>query len=152
MSQQVQVDTATVADLHAILELLRFQFDEHDVDLDRNTLEAAIATQLTDETLGFFLVARQTGRVIGVAAVSFAWTLEHGGKSAWLDELFVTEDQRGQGVGTALLRQALHTAWRMGCAAVDLEVDREHRKAERLYVREGFQPLPRSRWVRARDV
>jgi GNAT superfamily N-acetyltransferase len=92
---------------------------------------------------------RESGQIVGLAAISLAWTLEHGGKSAWLDELYVLPECRGRGVGRALLGQAVAAARELGCAAMDLEVDRDHSRAERLYRRAGFQPLPRSRWVKS---
>jgi len=82
------------------------------------------------------------------ADVAFTWTLEHGGKSAWLDELYVVPEYRGKGIGAALLRAALEAAQRSGCAAVDLEVDEARARAENLYVQAGFRPLGRSRWVK----
>jgi GNAT superfamily N-acetyltransferase len=82
------------------------------------------------------------------ADVAFTWTLEHCGKSAWLDELYVVPEYRGKGIGAALLRAALEAAQRSGCAAVDLEVDEAHARAENLYVQAGFRPLGRSRWVK----
>jgi len=103
---------------------------------------------LHNENLGFFLLARAGEQSIGVADVAFTWTLEHGGKSAWLDELYVAPEYRGKGIGAALLRAALETAQRSGCAAVDLEVDEAHARAENLYKREGFEPLHRTRWVK----
>ena len=82
------------------------------------------------------------------AALSFVWSIEHGGRSAWLDELYVSPGARGHGVGTQLLRDALGTATEAGAVAVDLEVDVDHQRAAKLYEREGFATLPRARWVR----
>jgi ribosomal protein S18 acetylase RimI-like enzyme len=81
-------------------------------------------------------------------AKDYAWWRVRGTRSAWLDELYVLPDCRGRGVGRALLEQAVTAAREMGCAAMDLEVDQEHARAERLYARTGFQSLARSRWVK----
>ena len=97
---------------------------------------------------GRLLVATLAGRPIGLAALSFIWPLEHGGRSAWLEELYVEPPHRGRGIGRTLLRAACRLAARSGAAAVDLEVDAGHTRAARLYAREGFRPLPRARWVR----
>ena len=104
---------------------------------------------LADRDRGFILVALNDKRPVGVAYVSFTWTLEHGGKSAWLEELYVVPDQRDRGIGRAMLQGVLQRARENGCAAVDLEVDTQHARAERLYAREGFKPHTRNRWVRA---
>jgi GNAT superfamily N-acetyltransferase len=148
MQKGEQLERAMLADVEAIHRLLRSQFDEHEMAVSEAALTLAISRAVEDERLGIFVVARNNGEIIGVAAVSFAWTLEHGGRTAWLDELYVRQEHRARGVGTALLREVVTQVRSLGCAALDLEVDRDHRQAERLYEREGFQRLPRSRWVK----
>lgn len=142
------VQLAQPGDLEAVLDLLKRQFQEHAIRVAEPQLRKAVASLLGTPALGFLLVARQQGAIIATACVSFCWTLEHGGKSAWLDELYVTPAYRGRGIGQALLGATLVRAREEGCAAVDLEVDSDHRRAENLYRRAGFEPLPRARWVK----
>ncbi|MBN1656942.1 MAG: GNAT family N-acetyltransferase [Anaerolineae bacterium] len=151
MNEQLGLQVATASDLEEILGLLAAQFGEHEIELPASVLREAVAAMFERDELGFFVVAREGGKAVGLAAVSLAWTLEHGGKSAWLDELYVLPERRGRGIGTALLHEAVRHAAASGCAAVDLEVDRGHTRAEALYARAGFHPLPRSRWVRHLD-
>jgi len=142
------IQLAQPADLDGVLDLLNRQFQEHAISVSAAQLRTGVLSMLDTPSLGFFLIARQQGTITGLACVSFCWTLEHGGKSAWLDELYVRVENRGRGIGHALLEAALRWAEEQGCAAVDLEVDIEHRRAENLYRRAGFKPLPRSRWVK----
>lgn len=137
------------SDLETISELLARQFDEHAIEIPAERLRAAVEAMLADSRLGLFLLAYSDAQVCGLACLSFCWTLEHGGKSAWLDELYVLPSFRSQGIGGALIEAALKSACEQGCAAVDLEVDSEHRRAETLYQRAGFEALPRSRWVKS---
>ncbi len=139
---------AKPVDLEPVVGLLQGQFQEHGIRLPEERLRAAVAAMLGQPDLGFFLLARETTAVVGMACVSFCWTLEHGGKTAWLDELYVLPAYRGAGQGAALLQAVLSSAQACGCVAVDLEVDFEHHRAENLYRRAGFEPLPRSRWVK----
>jgi uncharacterized protein YaiI (UPF0178 family)/GNAT superfamily N-acetyltransferase len=121
-----------------------------------DALDAAIRAVLADGAAGgargFFLLARAgqpgAGEAVGVAYVARTWTLEHGGPTAWLEELYVEAAHRNRGIGGALLDGVLAAARERGCAAVDLEVERDHARAENLYRRAGFSPLARSRWVR----
>jgi GNAT superfamily N-acetyltransferase len=133
----------------ALLLLLESQYREHDIALSGEPLAAAVRGMLADPSRGRILVAMDAGATVGIAVLSFIWALEHGGHSAWLDELYVAPDRRGRGVGRALLLRAIDEARGLGCAAVDLEVERSHRRAERLYGREGFRRHSRSRWVLA---
>jgi ribosomal protein S18 acetylase RimI-like enzyme len=148
MGDATRFRMATAADLNEIHRLLLAQFHEHEIELPVEQLHRAIAAMFESDGLGFFVVARRREEVVGLAAVSFAWTLEHGGKSAWLDELYVDPAHRERGIGTSLLREAIRQAEARGCAAIDLEVDHDHGRAEALYAQEGFSPLPRSRWMR----
>jgi GNAT superfamily N-acetyltransferase len=144
----MKIERAVLADLDAIHRLLQDQFGEHDIELSSKSLKDAIAEMLVNDRWGMFFVARDEGQVIAVAAIAYAWTLEHGGKSAWLDELYVIPERRGKGIGTALLQEVVKELQNQGCKAIDLEVEREHRRAERLYQREEFERLARTRWVR----
>jgi GNAT superfamily N-acetyltransferase len=138
---------ATRADRAALLELLAAQLGEHDIALGDERLGRAIDGLLEDPDRGALLVAKRGGETVGVACLSWIWTLEHGGESAWLDELYVRPALRERGTGTALLHAAIAAARARGCLAVDLEVEAEHARAANLYAREGFRPHTRARWV-----
>ena len=142
------IDRVDAATLPEAVELLAAQFAEHRIALAVERLESALAGLIGAAGYGAVLLAREGGRGVGLAAVSYLWTLEHGGLAAWLDELYVVPERRGAGVGSALLERAAAVALEAGCSTIDLEVDREHQRAERLYERTGFVRLPRSRWVR----
>jgi GNAT superfamily N-acetyltransferase len=142
------ISPAAVADRDGIVDLLGRQFAEHSIELSPARLAAVVDGVFEDPSRGAFLVARREGRVIGIACLSFVWAFEHGGLSAWLDELYVLPELRGGGIGRALLHAALDHARDRGCAAVDLEVEADHARAANLYAREGFTPHRRARWVK----
>jgi GNAT superfamily N-acetyltransferase len=144
----MDIGRATEAELDALLQLLGEQFDDHGIAITPPLLRQAIAQVFHSDHWALFLVARKGDEMVGLAAVAFSWTLEHAGKTAWLDELYVRPEHRGRGVGTALIEPVIQEAQARGCRAIDLEVEQGHRRAERLYARQGFQPLARSRWVR----
>lgn len=135
-------------DREALIALLQAQFTEHEVDLLPEQLARGVDGVLRDASRGLFLVARAEGRVVGVAYLSFMWSLEHGGASAWLDELYVLPSHRSRGIGRALLLGACDAAIHRGCAAVDLEIEATHARAANLYLRLGFRPHHRTRWVK----
>jgi len=142
------ISLAAKEDHAALTALLHAQLAEHEIHMSMDRLAAAIDGILTDASRGVFLVARVDGEVVGVAYLSFIWSLEHGGRSAWLEELYVRPANRSAGLGRALLLAACEHARAEACAAVDLEVETTHARAANLYIREGFHPQRRSRWVR----
>jgi ribosomal protein S18 acetylase RimI-like enzyme len=124
------------------------QLREHHVEISAAALTQAVRGVLEDSNRGFFLVLELDGQCIGVAYVSFVWALEHGGRSAWLEELYVSPEHREGGLGTMLLRAVLAECESCRCAAVDLEIDADHERVRALYERHGFTALPRRRLVR----
>jgi GNAT superfamily N-acetyltransferase len=143
----MRIRLAQAEDLDAAVRLLAAQFGEHDIALDAPELLEGVRGLTFDAGRGAVLIASDP-EPVGVAVLAYTWTLEHGGLVAWLDELFVVPQHRGRGTGRALLRQAVEVARENGCRAVELEVDLEHARAERLYQREGFAVLPRRRWAK----
>ena len=142
------ISLAEPADLPELVRLLGAQLAEHDIPATDASMTNAVRGMLEDPRRGFILVARLEGRPVGLAYLSFTWTLEHGGLSAWLEEMYVEPALREKGIGTALLTKAIEHAREMGAAAIDLEVVQGHERAARLYEREGFRPHQRARWVR----
>ena len=142
------VEIAGTSDRAALLALLAAQFEELEIPLEADRLAAAVDGVLGGPERGSFLIARLNGQPVAVAYLSFQWSLEHGGRSAWLEELYVVPALRDRGIGRDLLLAACGHAAGRGCAAMDLEVEQDHARAARLYAREGFRPHRRARWVR----
>src|SRR5690242_20347926 len=96
---------ATAQDREITMRFLHAQLEEHGIPLAPARLAAAVDGVFAEPARGRFLLVRDAaGAVAGVAYVSYIWALEHGGKAAWLEELYVTPARREAGLGTALLR------------------------------------------------
>ena len=78
--------------------------------------------------------------------MSWSFSLEHGGRAAWLDELYVMPEHRGSGIGTMLLHEVRVAARAGGALAMDLEVEAGHERVSSLYERHGFSRHQRQRW------
>jgi ribosomal protein S18 acetylase RimI-like enzyme len=148
MTMDATIAVATHQDRDVLVALLAAQLHEHHITLSSERLAAAVDGALHDAVRGLFLLARVQGTAVGAAYLSFNWTLEHGGKSCWLEELYVMPAYRERGIGRQLLDAVCQRAAELGCAAIDLEVEEEHARAQHLYEREGFHPHRRHRWVR----
>jgi ribosomal protein S18 acetylase RimI-like enzyme len=149
MIEGIDIRPATPADMDDVVELLAAQLAEHDIPIDRADLAYAAEGILRVPERGLILLAVDDVRAVGVACVSFSWTVERGGMVAWLDELYVVPDRREHGIGNELLGRVIAAAGEAECRTVELEVETSHARAEHLYRRHGFSDMPRRRWTRA---
>jgi GNAT superfamily N-acetyltransferase len=138
-------------DADAVVALLAAQLEEHAIPLAPKLLVEAVHGALEDDGRALILVARVDDQPVGLAYLSFQWTLERGGRVLWLEELYVLPELRGRGIGAQLLRATLDVARARACLAVELEVEASHARASNLYARAGFRPLDRVHWTRSTD-
>ncbi len=76
----------------------------------------------------------------GYAIVSMKFETEVGGMAAWIEELFVEEDYRSCGIGSAFFEH-LKKEFSGKIKRIRLEVGDENDGAKQLYNRLGFEPL-----------
>jgi ribosomal protein S18 acetylase RimI-like enzyme len=97
----------------------------------------ALGALIEDERFGWAWVMEDPGPV-GYVVVTIGYSIEFGGRDAFVDELFVSAEARGRGLGTRALEIAAEACRAAGIVALHLEVDRGNTAAQRLYRRHGF--------------
>ena len=131
----------------AVIGLFEAQLREHQITVSTKNLREAVAIVVDNPRYGFILLAMaRDGAAVGVAYASSLLSLEHGGLSGWLEELYVKPSWRACGIGSCLLEQVINTARGLGWRALDLEVEATHQRAISLYLRHQFRPHSRSRF------
>jgi len=148
VGQAFSIASATANDCSESARLLVQQLAEHSVDASAEQLSCVLEKIVADAARGFVLLARENGRIVGIAYVATILSAEHCGLVAWLEELYVMPSHRSWGIGTALIAAMIERVRTAGMVAIDLEIDAGHSRAESLYRRLGFRPLNRSRWVK----
>ena len=85
------------------------------------------------------LVAERAGRPVGTMQLTITGGLSHRGMTrAQIEAVRVAADERGGGIGTAMIRWAIAEARRQGCGLVQLTSNRQRADAARFYERLGF--------------
>lgn len=74
----------------------------------------------------------------GLAQLSFHPSIWSGALDAYLQELYVAPERRGQGLGRALLEAAMSEAREAGAKTIDLNTSTDDRAAIALYESFGF--------------
>jgi [ribosomal protein S18]-alanine N-acetyltransferase len=135
----VAIGSATVHDLASVAAIERTAFsDPWSLRSFREALDSASV---------YFACARSdAGSVLGYVV---AWFVADQGEIA---NIAVAPDQRGRGVGRALLDAALGEAAARGIGAVYLEVRDSNQRARELYASRGFEEVGRRRRYYRRPV
>ncbi|HEU4429763.1 MAG TPA: GNAT family N-acetyltransferase [Myxococcota bacterium] len=135
----VSIQRARARDLRELLPLVEaFQREEGYAAGDA-ALAEALGALLRDEGAGCVLIARDAGAAIGYGALCHGYSIEFRGRDAFVDELYVAPEQRGRGLGRALLRALEAHARAVGVRKLHLEVEQQNAGARRLYVAERFR-------------
>jgi ribosomal protein S18 acetylase RimI-like enzyme len=134
---------AAAADLDRLLPLMRGYYRDDGLTFDELRAKTSMERLLSDATLGFVVLAEVGAQTVGYAAACLSYSLEFGGRDAFLDELFVLPDYRRRGFARQLLREVATAAQRQGVIALHLEVDRDNDMAQRLYTSLGYEKRAR---------
>ena len=135
---------ATEADLGRVVELLTLGAPPGGRPLDEDPVDLAPYRRALREIEagdGALLVAELDGSVVGVCQlIVFRHVQARGGRCAEIESVHVHPDQRGTGVGAALMGHAIEQARALGCYRVQLTSNAARQDAHRFYERLGFVP------------
>ncbi len=136
-------DTAEL--LRLIRELARYEKAADQVETD----EAQLASTLFDAgATAHAIVAEQGGRLVGMAIYFFNYSTWQGRNGLYLEDLFVEPEQRGAGIGKALLARLAAIAVERDCGRFEWSVLDWNTPAIEFY--ESLGARAQSEWVRYR--
>lgn len=138
------------SDVDAIVELMAQYYREDGYPFVAAEARQALLDLIRDERLGRLWVADAERGVVGYCAVTLGFSLEYRGRDAFVDELFIAAESRGQGLGRQAMEIAQTYCREHGVKALHLEVERHRRPALELYRQLGFESHDRwlmTKWV-----
>jgi ribosomal protein S18 acetylase RimI-like enzyme len=99
----------------------------------------AVHALCSDPSLGrAWLLADGRGRDVGYALAYWRHSIDHGGRVAVLDDLWIEPDLRGRGLGRRLMEAVLADMAASGARAAVVEADPADAQAMAFYARLGF--------------
>jgi len=133
-------EIADESHLAVLLPLVRGYHEFEQVPLSDDDRIAALAPLLQPEShFGRIWLIRWRGEVVGYGALCFGYSIEFRGRDAFVDELFIVEAARGNGLGGKVLESMKREAAGLGIVALHLEVGRNNHRARKLYEKHGFR-------------
>ncbi|MBE7384102.1 MAG: GNAT family N-acetyltransferase [Leptolyngbya sp. SIO1E4] len=124
---------AQLKDLDLLLQLVEefYEFDHHSFDHDK--AHKALSDLIKNEGYGRIWLILVGDRPAGYVAITLGYSLEYQGRDAFVDEIFLREAYRGQGIGTQTFAFLEAECQKLGVNALHLEVMLENRKAYDFY-------------------
>ena len=129
-----------------------FNHHEH-IPWQPGPMTAALERLITDPSLGIARVAYDPAHavVVGYGLATFGYDLEFAGRDAFITEIFVAPELRGQRIGRLLLDALGSGVKAAGARAVHLMVRPENTEARTLYEARGFRDVQRLVMTRVLD-
>ena len=106
--------------------------DPHEI-FDSETFEHLISNER-----GSLVVAEESGKVLGMASISFNLALRYNGEYCQLGELVVDPDARGKNVGGLLIEETILLAKTRGCREYGLYILESTKHNQGFYEKYGF--------------
>jgi len=142
----MEISLANAADIPALCQLLGELFSqEAEFQPDYAAQHRGLASIIADPNIGHILVARHECQIVGMVNLLYAVSTALGERVAWLEDMVVSSEVRGLGLGSRLLEHAVAFALQNGCRRLSLLTDADNLQAQRFYQRQGFsasQMLP----------
>lgn len=130
---------ARAQDSARLLEMMADFYVAEGVNPEPRRLRTALARLLRGRDLGRVWLILERGERVGYAVLTFGYDLEFTGRDAFLTELYVRRERRGQGIGRRALALVERQAVALKARAVHLMVRAENIRAFTLYASAGYE-------------
>ena len=136
---EAELKTAAIENLEILLPLVREFHAVADLHLSDSQRETSVKVLLTNAELGGIWLIFCNGQVVGYIALCTGYSIEFGGKDAFIDEFYIRPVFQDKGLGKQTLEQIKIIAKALGICAIHLEVLKSNLSAQKLYSRSKFE-------------
>jgi GNAT superfamily N-acetyltransferase len=144
MSQTTRAEfvPATLDDLPMLRSMMPgvYAYEGEMPDVDR--WAAAVAELIQQPDLGRIWMINLDGQAIGYMSATFGFSLEFYGRGIIIDELFVAEAYRSQGIGRQAIEFVEDFARGQSLHSLTLDVDIANTRGQQFYQARGFEYYP----------
>lgn len=134
---------ATLRDIPLLVSLMDGFYAESGLALDHERANRAFNTIMADESLGSVWFIQTRNDYAGYLVITQVFSMEYGGFSAVLEDIYIRPNHRGFGLGKAALAGIIPLLKERGVYALSVETGRNNLAARALYTKAGFKPSDR---------
>jgi GNAT superfamily N-acetyltransferase len=141
---------AETTDIELIVTFMRELNEVDQTPFDEPAARAAGVRFIADTTWGRVWLIQTGGEAVGYVALTLGYSFEYHGQDAFIDELYLKESHRGQGIGRQAIEFVEQICRTLGVNALHLEVERRNTAAHKLYRQAGFEDHDRylmTKWI-----
>jgi ribosomal protein S18 acetylase RimI-like enzyme len=134
----IALELVGLEQLEELLPLVSAYHAFEDVESSPEQRRSSVARLLKDRSFGEIWLIRKLDGLIGYIAVCYSYSIEFGGRDAFIDEFYVEAAERGKGIGSKVLAEVSVLLRERDIVALHLEVDGTNERARSAYERAGF--------------
>ena len=143
MYENISFNPACPDNIDTLLDLIKEFYLQEQIEFDGSRSRKALDKIFSNSLFGNIWLILIEEKVIGYFALTYAFSLEFGGRNALLDEIYIREKFRRKGIGTRAINFIFEQCKLNDIHAVHLQVLNFNDDAKRLYERNGFELVDR---------
>ena len=135
----MKIEIATTSDIPVLCTLLDYLFSQEvEFKPDHETQSRGLEMILNNNNIGNIFVAKKNEKIIGMVILLYTVSTALGERVALLEDMVVSPNERGLGIGSMLLDHAVKYATEEGCKRITLLTDKTNIGAQKFYKQHEF--------------
>ncbi len=135
----MKIEMATTSDIPTLCTLLDYLFSQEvEFKPDHETQSRGLEMILNNNNIGNIFVAKKNEKTIGMVILLYTASTALGERVALLEDMVVSPNERGLGIGSMLLDHAVKYATEEGCKRITLLTDKTNIGAQKFYKQHEF--------------
>ena len=137
----MKIEMAITSDVPTLCTLLDYLFSQEvEFKPDHETQSRGLEMILNNNNIGNIFVAKKNEKIIGMVILLYTVSTALGERVALLEDMVVSPNERGLGIGSMLLDHAVKYATEKGCKRITLLTDKMNIRAQKFYKQHKFNP------------
>jgi|TARA_B100001964_G_scaffold139994_1_gene154305 ribosomal protein S18 acetylase RimI-like enzyme len=135
----MKIEIATTSDIPSLCTLLDYLFSQEvEFKPDHKIQSRGLEKILNNNNIGNIFVAKKNGSIVGMVILLYTVSTGLGEQVVILEDMVVSPDERGLGIGSMLLDHAVKYVTEKGCKRITLLTDDKNIRAQKFYKQHKF--------------